>query len=162
MNIRRSRRNLFDRCLSRSNPDLCLIRTIVWFFLTQGSRSSIDSSLLNFNSPQHGFVLISHLLCSVGSILCIGRENTLGCSDHLMEYLEAHPSFELTYLKRSALSNGLTGFADSDWAMSLCCRSTTGNLFLYNRSPISWQSKLQKMIALSTASPKTTVCLNFA
>jgi hypothetical protein len=49
---------------------------------------------------------------------------------HLMEYLEAHPSFKLTYRKRSALSNGLTGLADSDWAMSLSRRSTTGNLFL--------------------------------
>ena len=70
---------------------------------------------------------------------------------HLMEYLDAHSSFKLTYRKRSAFSNGLTGFADSDWAMSLSRRSTTGNLFLYNRSPISWRSKLQKTIALSTA-----------
>ncbi len=30
----------------------------------------------------------------------------------LMEYLEAHPSFKPTYCKRSALSDGLTGFAD--------------------------------------------------
>ena len=51
-----------------------------------------------------------------------------------MEYLDAHSSFKLTYRKRSALSNGLTGFADSNWAVSLSRRSTTGNLFLYNRS----------------------------
>ncbi len=57
---------------------------------------------------------------------------------HLIEYLEAHQSFKLTYRKGSALSNGLTGFADSDWAMSLSRRSTTGNLFLCNRSPISY------------------------
>jgi hypothetical protein len=49
---------------------------------------------------------------------------------HLMEYLEAHLSFKLTYCKRSALSNGLTG--NSDWAMSLSRHSTTGNLFPYN------------------------------
>jgi hypothetical protein len=49
---------------------------------------------------------------------------------HLMEYLDAHSSFKLTYRKRSALSNGLIGFADSDWAMSLLRRSTPGNLFL--------------------------------
>ena len=29
---------------------------------------------------------------------------------HLMEYLDAHSSFKLTYRKRSAVSNGLTGF----------------------------------------------------
>jgi hypothetical protein len=70
---------------------------------------------------------------------------------HWAVYLEVHPSFKLTYRKRSALSNGLTCFADSDWAMSLSSRSTTGSLFLYNRSQIAWRSKLQKMIALSTA-----------
>jgi hypothetical protein len=68
-----------------------------------------------------------------------------------MEYLEAHPSFKLTYRKRSALSNGLTGFADSNWAMSLSCCSTTRILFLNNCLPISWRSKLQKTIALFTA-----------
>ena len=58
-----------------------------------------------------------------------------------MEYLDrldVHSIFKLTYCKRSALSDGVTGFADSDWAMSLSSRSTVGNLFLYNRSPISW------------------------
>jgi hypothetical protein len=49
---------------------------------------------------------------------------------HLMEYLEVHPSFKLTYRKCSALSNGVTGFADFDWAISLSCRSTTGNLLI--------------------------------
>ncbi len=37
------------------------------------------------------------------------------------------------------------------FGMSLSRRSTTGNLFLYNRLPISWRSKMQKTIALSTA-----------
>jgi hypothetical protein len=46
---------------------------------------------------------------------------------HLMENLDAYSSFKLTYRKRSALSNGLTGFADSDRAMNLLSRSTTGN-----------------------------------
>jgi hypothetical protein len=44
-----------------------------------------------------------------------------------MEYLGAHQSFKLTYRKCPALSNGLTGFADPDWAMSLSRRCTTGN-----------------------------------
>jgi hypothetical protein len=52
-------------------------------------------------------------------------------------------------LQAQVLSNGLTCFAVSDWAMSLSRRSATGNLF--NRSPISWRLKLQKPIALSTA-----------
>jgi hypothetical protein len=45
---------------------------------------------------------------------------------HLMEYLAEFPSFKLTYRRRSALSNGLSGYCDSDWANSLSRRSTTG------------------------------------
>ncbi len=66
----------------------------------------------------------------------------------LMGYLAAYPSFKLTYRK---CSQGLIGFADSDWANSVSRHSTTGNLFLYNGTPIAWKSKLQKTIALSTA-----------
>ena len=69
-----------------------------------------------------------------------------------MEYLEAVPSFKLTYRRRSELSNGLSqaGYCDSDWANSSSRRSTISNFFLY-RAPISWRSKLQKTVALSTA-----------
>jgi hypothetical protein len=67
-----------------------------------------------------------------------------------MEYLKGKSSFKPTYCKRSALSNSLTGDCDSDWASSISWRSTTYNVFLYNQAPISWKSKLQKTIALST------------
>jgi hypothetical protein len=47
---------------------------------------------------------------------------------HLMKNLDAHSSLKLSYRKCSALSNDLTGFADSDRAMmNLLSRSTTGN-----------------------------------
>ena len=70
---------------------------------------------------------------------------------HLMEYLEGFPSFKLTYRRRCGVDDGLTGFADSDWGNSSSRRSTSGNLCLYNRSPILWRSKMQKTTALSTA-----------
>ena len=68
-----------------------------------------------------------------------------------MEYLEGFPSFKLTYRRRTGIDDGLSGFADSDWGNSSSRRSTSGNLCLYNRSPILWRSKLQKTTALSTA-----------
>jgi hypothetical protein len=70
---------------------------------------------------------------------------------HMMEYLEGFPSFKLTYHWRTGIDDGLSGFADSDWGNSSSRRSTSGNLCLYNRSPILWRSKLQKTTALSTA-----------
>jgi hypothetical protein len=68
-----------------------------------------------------------------------------------MEYLEGNPSFKITYRLSGGKSNLLSGYADSDWASSSSRRSTSGMLMLYNKSPISWKSKMQKTTALSTA-----------
>ena len=71
-----------------------------------------------------------------------------------MEYLEGFPSLKLTYRRRIGASRDLlSGFTDSDWGNSSSCRSTSGNLMLYNKAPIMWKSKMQKTTApsLSTA-----------
>ena len=68
-----------------------------------------------------------------------------------MEYLEAFPSFKLTYRRRTGVDDGLSAYADADWGNSSSRRSTSGNLCFYNRSPILWRSKMQKTTALSTA-----------
>jgi hypothetical protein len=68
-----------------------------------------------------------------------------------MEYLDAFPSFKLTYRRRTGVDDGLSAFADADWRNSSSRRSTSGNLCFYNRSPILWRSKMQKTTALSTA-----------
>jgi hypothetical protein len=73
---------------------------------------------------------------------------------HVMEYLEKLPKPQkITYRQRTRVNDGLSGFADSDWGNSSSCRSTSGNLCLYNRSPILWHSKMQKTVtaALSMA-----------
>jgi hypothetical protein len=70
---------------------------------------------------------------------------------HLMEYLEGNPSFKITYQRSDGQLNLLSGCADSDWGNSSSRRSTSGMLMLYNKSQISWKSKMQKTTALSTA-----------
>ena len=46
----------------------------------------------------------------------------------------------------------LVGYTDADWAGDQDDRhSTTGNLFLMARGPISWLSKKQAVVALSTS-----------
>ena len=67
---------------------------------------------------------------------------------HLMGYLEANPSFKLSY--RRGGRRGLDGFADSDWGNSVSRRSTTGLMARYNKTIVQWRSKLQKTISLST------------
>jgi hypothetical protein len=66
-----------------------------------------------------------------------------------MGYLEANPSFKLTYSRGG--TSGLDGFADSDWGNSVSRRSTTGLMTRFNETFVLWRSKMQKTIALSTA-----------
>ena len=68
-----------------------------------------------------------------------------------MEYLAAHSSFKIRYLKGTKLVDLLSGYADADWGNSSSRRSTSGMVMLYNKSPIMWKSKMQKTTALSTA-----------
>lgn len=74
-----------------------------------------------------------------------------GALRHLMGYLMANSSFKLEYRRRREKAIGLDGYCDADWANNVTRRSTTGNIFRYNFGPISWKSKLQKTISLSTA-----------
>lgn len=49
-------------------------------------------------------------------------------------------------------SGTLIGFSDADWARDQDdCRSTTGNIFLLSGGAVSWLSKKQATVALSTA-----------
>jgi hypothetical protein len=68
---------------------------------------------------------------------------------HVMGYLEANPSFKLTY--RRGGTTGLDGFADSDWGNSVSRRSTTGLMARFNETIVLWRSKMQKTVSLSTA-----------
>jgi hypothetical protein len=44
----------------------------------------------------------------------------------------------------------LSGYCDSDWEGDTDTRrSTTGYIFMFRGSPLSWNSKLQKTVALS-------------
>ena len=56
--------------------------------------------------------------------------------------------FALTY----GTSSGLVGFADADYGGDkVSRRSTTGVVFLLNGAAVSWQSKLQPTVSLSTS-----------
>ena len=59
-------------------------------------------------------------------------------------YLDNHKHVGLTYERND---ERMSGFSDSDWAVK---HSTTGYVFSYMSAAISWGSKKQPTIALSS------------
>lgn len=66
----------------------------------------------------------------------------------IFRYLQGTKDYKLTYKKSN---EGLFGYCDADWASDTADRkSTTGYVFMLSSGPISWSSKKQPTIALST------------
>ena len=68
----------------------------------------------------------------------------------ILRYLKGAGGYGLLY--SASDQEDLHGFSDSDWAGDLEDRkSTSGYLFKLSGAPISWSSKKQTSVALSTA-----------
>lgn len=70
---------------------------------------------------------------------------------HILRYLRGTSTFKLNYGPNNDAQIVLTGFSDSDWANDVNTRrSTTGYAFFLCGGVISWSSKRQRTVALST------------
>ena len=70
--------------------------------------------------------------------------------ERIWKYLVGTVNYSLVY-NSSELRPNLSGFVDSDWGGDFTTRkSTTGYLFYYANAPVSWSSKIQKTVALSS------------
>ena len=70
--------------------------------------------------------------------------------DRVWKYLNKYPDLGL-YYNCNNNNNILKGYCDSDWGGDINTRrSTSGFIFFYNNNLISWNSTLQKTIALSS------------
>ena len=68
----------------------------------------------------------------------------------VLRYLKGTVNLGLSYHSCEALT--LNGYSDADWAGELDTRkSTSGYIFMINNVAVSWRSKLQSCVALSTA-----------
>ena len=65
-------------------------------------------------------------------------------AERVLQYLGRHRDVGLTYDRDQS---ALLGYSDSDWATR---HSTSGAVFLYSRAAISWASKKQPCVALSS------------
>ena len=78
------------------------------------------------------------------------KESHLSAVNRILRYLKHTPSIGLWYPKGASLD--LLGYSDSDFAGSRVDRkSTSGGCHLLGRSLVSWSSKKQNSVALSTA-----------
>ena len=69
---------------------------------------------------------------------------------HILWYLAGTTNFGLLFTRNE--STECTGYSDADWAGDIDDRkSTSGYLYLMSGGPVSWGSKKQSCIALSTA-----------
>ena len=68
----------------------------------------------------------------------------------ILRYLKSTADTVLTYCKSSGVS--LVGYSDADWAGDLDTRrSISGTLFLMSEGAVSWTSKIQSAVALSSS-----------
>jgi hypothetical protein len=78
------------------------------------------------------------------------RRVHLVAAKHVMRYLEGTIDYDLSYDRDHDFT--LSGYTDADWAGSVSDRkSTSGCCFSLGSAMISWQSRKQSSIALSTA-----------
>lgn len=78
------------------------------------------------------------------------REPHLKAAYHVFRYLKGDPSLGI-FLNNNA-DYGVKAFCDLDWATcSQSRKSVSGYIMLLGTSPISWKSKKQSTISLSSA-----------
>jgi hypothetical protein len=116
--------------------------------MTDKPYSSLIGSLLYLsNSTRPDITFAVHRLSSYNSN---PNEIHWKAAKRILKYLKKTDDLGLVFKNSNDCT--LHGYSDSDWASDLDTRrSTTGYFVTLNRNPISWCSKRQNTIALSTA-----------
>lgn len=93
---------------------------------------------------------ISHTVGAVSKFNSKPTEAHLTALKRILRYLKGTSTLALKYQQGEALS--LVGYSDADWAGDRDdWHSTSGNIFLMTGGPISWYSKKQAIVVLSTS-----------
>lgn len=91
---------------------------------------------------------IMHSVSKLSQFNVNPHKEHFGAAKHLLRYLNSTKNFKLIYRKTG---ESLTGFADADWASSSVDRkSYTGFTFIIADAAITWESRKQSSVALSS------------
>lgn len=93
---------------------------------------------------------IGYAVSSVAKFCADPRKEHWVAVKRILRYLKGTTNFGLSYTRSD--NSGCVGFSDSDWAGDSNDRkSTSGYLFFIGSAPVSWRSKKQSCVALSSA-----------
>ena len=87
---------------------------------------------------------IGYSVSMLGRALSCPNDDLLERARRVLRYLRAHRTIGLRY---SASSSTLYGMSDANWAVR---HSTSGSVFMFGEAAISWSSKKQPSVALSS------------
>jgi hypothetical protein len=78
-------------------------------------------------------------------------ETHMTAAKHMLRYLSGTRCAGVVYSQQAQNHHQLVGFSDADWAGDKGTRkSTSGYVFMLNGGPVSWASKRQSSVALSS------------
>ena len=93
---------------------------------------------------------IAHAVGNVARFCSQPTKQHWNAVKHIMRYLKGTSDYGLLYQKEEATN--LIGYSDADWAGDLDDRkSTSGYLFKLSGAAVSWRSRKQTCVSLSTA-----------
>jgi len=100
------------------------------------------------------------------AVAALSRYNSRPFTSHMtaakrvLQYLKSTADFRLQFTGIGIeIGNSLVGYSDSDWANdSTDCKSQGGHVFLPRNGAVSWQSRKQSLIAMSTLEAEFIAC----
>ena len=98
---------------------------------------------------------ISYAVGLLSSFNTNPRTRHLTAAKRVLRYLKKTKDLKLAYTETTN-SQSLHGFIDSDWAKSQDRKSIGGYVFMLGNAAISWSSKKQTLVALSTKEAEYT------
>ena len=91
---------------------------------------------------------IAHAVSFLSQFLTNYRQEHWTAAKRVLRYLRRTPDIGITY---GCGGSSIIGFSDSDWGNCLTDRrSYTGYIFMYNGGAVSWESRKQRTVALSS------------